>query len=304
MFPKILALLLALLTLPVLASGQNTTLPLEDPRDSKILDIQNQIYELQKLSDALKEQGATLAITLEELQDTSSAHSQDILKALDAITALNTANLETGENVGQEISALKKVQAEITRNHETILAELANQKKKLQGTVETIDHKGKDIAQLAQGNDVLAKSVAGLQERLANQDQLIVNLQKKISLFEGSLTGQQQTLDEIKDIISSQKAKTLGHLSSLENINATLSGLKEQSRTELENIHQSLTQVVTYGLLTIVSVTLFLIIILIFIRRKPARHTTEEQTQDTSQPSPVREEDDEILDWLKEKNQE
>jgi chromosome segregation ATPase len=304
MFPKILALLLALLTLPVLASGQNTTLPLEDPRDSKILDIQNQIYELQKLSDALKEQGATLAITLEELQDTSSAHSQDILKALDAITALNTANLETGENVGQEISALKKVQAEITRNHETILAELANQKKKLQGAVETIDHKGKDIAQLAQGNDVLAKSVAGLQERLANQDQLIVNLQKKISLFEGSLTGQQQTLDEIKDIISSQKAKTLGHLSSLENINATLSGLKEQSRTELENIHQSLTQVVTYGLLTIVSVTLFLIIILIFIRRKPARHTTEEQTQDTSQPSPVREEDDEILDWLKEKNQE
>jgi chromosome segregation ATPase len=304
MFPKILALLLALLTLPVLASGQNTTLPLEDPRDSKILDIQNQIYELQKLSDALKEQGATLAITLEELQDTSSAHSQDILKALDAITALNTANLETGENVGQEISALKKVQAEITRNHETILAELANQKKKLQGTVETIDHKGKDIAQLAQGNDVLAKSVAGLQERLANQDQLIVNLQKKISLFEGSLTGQQQTLDEIKEIISSQKAKTLGHLSSLENINATLSGLKEQSRTELENIHQSLTQVVTYGLLTIVSVTLFLIIILIFIRRKPARHTTEEQTQDTSQPSPVREEDDEILDWLKEKNQE
>jgi chromosome segregation ATPase len=304
MFPKILALLLALLTLPVLASGQNTTLPLEDPRDSKILDIQNQIYELQKLSDALKEQGATLAITLEELQDTSSAHSQDILKALDAITALNTANLETGENVGQEISALKKVQAEITRNHETILAELANQKKKLQGAVETIDHKGKDIAQLAQGNDVLAKSVAGLQERLANQDQLIVNLQKKISLFEGSLTGQQQTLDEIKEIISSQKAKTLGHLSSLENINATLSGLKEQSRTELENIHQSLTQVVTYGLLTIVSVTLFLIIILIFIRRKPARHTTEEQTQDTSQPSPVREEDDEILDWLKEKNQE
>jgi chromosome segregation ATPase len=304
MFPKILALLLALLTLPVLASGQNTTLPLEDPRDSKILDIQNQIYELQKLSDALKEQGATLAITLEELQDTSSAHSQDILKALDAITALNTANLETGENVGQEISALKKVQAEITRNHETILAELANQKKKLQGAVETIDRKGKDIAQLAQGNDVLAKSVAGLQERLANQDQLIVNLQKKISLFEGSLTGQQQTLDEIKDIISSQKAKTLGHLSSLENINATLSGLKEQSRTELENIHQSLTQVVTYGLLTIVSVTLFLIIILIFIRRKPARHTTEEQTQDTSQPSPVREEDDEILDWLKEKNQE
>jgi chromosome segregation ATPase len=304
MFPKILALLLALLTLPVLASGQNTTLPLEDPRDSKILDIQNQIYELQKLSDALKEQGATLAITLEELQDTSSAHSQDILKALDAITALNTANLETGENVGQEISALKKVQAEITRNHETILAELANQKKKLQGAVETIDRKGKDIAQLAQGNDVLAKSVAGLQERLANQDQLIVNLQKKISLFEGSLTGQQQTLDEIKEIISSQKAKTLGHLSSLENINATLSGLKEQSRTELENIHQSLTQVVTYGLLTIVSVTLFLIIILIFIRRKPARHTTEEQTQDTSQPSPVREEDDEILDWLKEKNQE
>jgi large-conductance mechanosensitive channel len=307
MLRKILTLLLFLTILPTLTSGQNTTLPLEDAGESKMLAIQNQIYELQQLSDSLKEHGETLAKALEELSETSLTHGQDILTALDAINTLNTTSLETGETLGQEIAAIKKIQTETARKHETILAELADQKKEFLAAIDTIERKQQDLlnkqhAQLTQRDDGLEKNIASLQATVTNQDELIIKLQKQINLAQSSLSNQQKEIEEVKEVISSQKTKTIGHLSSLENINATLAGLKEQSRSELESIHQSLTQVVTYGLLTIVSVTLLLIIILIFIRRKPARQTTKEHSRESSPQPPVREEDDEILDWLKEKN--
>ena len=314
MFPKTLLLLLLLSLLPGLSFGQNATMPLEDTRESKILDLQNQLFKLQKISDSLKEQGESLSTTMEEIRQATSTHGQDILKAMDAINTISTTSLETGETVAQEVETIKKAQAAYAKQYETILIELSEQKKELLTAIDMVDRKRDDI--LATKNTLLMKkdeslettirelekTITGQAKTIANQDGLIIKMQKKISLLENALTGERKAVQEIKDLITSQKAKTLGHLSSLENINATLSGLKQQSRTELQNIHQSLTQVVTYGLLTIIGVTLFLLLLFLLMRRKPAQPAKDREKESPPQAA-VREEDDEILDWLKQKGQ-
>ncbi|GAU09148.1 hypothetical protein [Desulfoplanes formicivorans] len=304
MFWKTLVLFL-LLAIPCNPTfGQNTTMPLENTRQSDILEMQNQLFAFQKISRSLQQQVETLSMNLEELRQASSTHGQDILKALDAINGLNASILEINETVSQELAAMKTTQTAHAKHFATLRTGLEAQKKELLAAIDKQKNMvvaNKDL--LIQKNAALETTIEQLQKTTAHQDEQIVTLQKKIVLLENGLTGQQQAIGEIEAFITSQKAKTLGHLSSLENINATLSGLQQQSRMELENIHQSLTQVVIYGLLTIVGVTFFLVVILIIMRRKSALPPPTDAGE-AARPAPVREEDDEILDWLKQKDRE
>lgn len=304
MFWKTLVFVLLLTTPCNLTFGQNTTVPLEDAQQSSILEIQNQLFEFQKIATSLKQQVETLTTRMEELHQASSTHDQDMLKALDAINALNASILEINETVSQELAAIKKNQAAQAKHYASLRDDLKSQNKEL---LAAIDQHKKMVANaelLNKKNAALETLVEQLQKAVVHQDEQMDSMQKKILLLENGLAGQQESITQIQAFITTQKAKTLGHLSSLENINATLSGLQQQSRMELENIHQSLTQVVIYGLLTIVGVTLFLFVVLLLMRRKSALPPPDPARESPPPAPPVGEEDDEILDWLKQKDRE
>jgi hypothetical protein len=303
MFWKTLVFVLLLTTPCNLTFGQNTTVPLEDAQQSSILEIQNQLFEFQKIATSLKQQVETLTTRMEELHQTSSTHDQDMLKALDAINALNTSILEINETVSQELAAIKKSQSAQAKLYASLRDGLKTQKKELLTAIDQHKKMATDTDLLSQKNAALETLVKQLQKTIARQDEQVATMQKKILLLENGLAGQQESIGQIQTFITTQKAKTLGHLSSLENINATLSGLQQQSKMELENIHQSLTQVVIYGLLTIVGVTFFLVIVLILMRRKSALSPSE-PARESPRPTPAGGEDDEILDWLKQKDRE
>jgi CHASE3 domain sensor protein len=123
----------------------------------------------------------------------------------------------------------------------------------------------------------------------------------EIAALKKALAAEKKHVQELETLISSQQKKTLNHLSSLENINATLSGFQQRSQSELQNIHQSLTQVIKYGMLTIIGVALLSLVIFLILRRRP--NTAEkDETEPAPASSPVNEEDEEIMDWLKQKD--
>ncbi|WP_462324512.1 hypothetical protein [Desulfoplanes sp.] len=295
---NMLFLILVLTCFPLVASGQNKTSSVEDTRETGMMTMQNKIYGLQATVGSIREKLTEIDQAIQKLRTTSATHGEDILKALDAVNTTNSNTLEMGETLGEEISRIKKLQKEQAQGYAALQT---IQKKRNQELLQSITALDKQSAELLKKNSSdVQKQILGIQKKMENKDQTILKMQKKITLLENSLATQKKLSQEIKDLLSSQREKTLGHYSSLENINATLSGLQKRSQTELKNIHQSITQVVTYGLLSIVGVMLVIVIILLVTRKKTA-HVHRSEHKSSAPHASVGEEDDEILKWLKEK---
>ena len=278
--------------LPVLASAENGTLSIENIRDTKLLSIQNQIFELQKSGEAQQVEAAALRKEFAELQNTVTTHDRDILRVLEGLNTTNSNALELSDNVGNDIALIKKKQETQQKDIEAALSSLIGQQKELQ----------KKIADLNTAtNQRFKKTAQTFSTATSTQTSTVEKMHTEIAALKKALAAEQKQVQELETVINSQQKKTLNHLSSLENLNATISGLQQRSQSELQNIHQSLTQVIKYGLLTIIGVTLLSLIIFLIIRRK-SNPAERDDTQTAKIPSPVNEEDDEILDWLKQKD--
>jgi septal ring factor EnvC (AmiA/AmiB activator) len=279
--------------LPALASAQNSTSSIENIRDTKLLAMQNQIFELQKSSAAQQLEITNIRKEFATVQKTVATHDRDILRVLDALNTTNSNALELSENLENAIAQIKTRQEKEQTKIGTTLSSLLGEQKELQ----------KKISDLSTStNQRFKKTTQTISTADSTQTSSIEKIHTEINALKKALAAGQKQVQELETVISSQHKKTLNHLSSIENLNATLAGLQERSQSELQDIHQSLTQVITYGLLTILGVVLLSLIIFLIIRRK---HTPGEKDAAQSQsPLPVLEKDDEIMDWLKQKNHE
>ena len=291
MYLKNILILLCCILFPALGLAQNSTSSLENIRDTKLLSIQNHVFELQKVTGDLQKKFTGINTALAELKKSTTDHEQDILHLLDAINTTNSNTLETGENLGSKIADIRQIQEKQHQDVQKFLASLGEKQKEA-------DSRFSDLTKKI--NQRLATEIRALGTINTKQDTTLQNLNKKILVLKNAMAADQKNFQEFKDTLTIQRQKTLGHLSSLENLNATLSGIQERSQTELKNLHQSLAQVVTYGLLTVIGVALLALLILLIMRRKPRMPSLDETPTDPIH-HPVEAEDDEILDWLKQK---
>ncbi|MDD2219971.1 MAG: hypothetical protein PHO79_02395 [Desulfoplanes sp.] len=293
MFLKKILFIACFVVLPALASAQNSTSSIENIRDTKLLAMENQIFELQKSSAAQQLEITSIRKEFATVQKTVATHDRDILRVLDALNTTNSNALELSENLGNAIAQIKKGQEKEQTKIGTTLSSLLGEQKELQ----------KEISDLSTStNQRFTKTTQTISTADSTQTSNIEKIHTEINALQKALAAGQKQVQELETVISSQHKKALNHLSSLENLNATLAGLQERSQSELQDIHQSLTQVITYGLLTILGVVLLSLIIFLIIRRK---HTPGEKDAAQSQsPMPVLEKDAEIMNWLKQKKHE
>ncbi len=300
MYRTTLLLCFLLALFPAITLGHNTTVSLEDAHQSRILALQNQIFAIEQESHSLKASVDTMSKRIAELRRISTTHDQDILKALDAINVISTTSLETNEHLGREIEALKKVQAAYDQHRADLLTALAHDKQELLQVIQNLDHQQKEI--LAHNNNALAATIKGLTTQRTQQDQQIVAMRTKITMLEKALREEGQAIHAIKTSISSNKVASRSQFSSLEAMNSRLLEIRAQSRTELHDIQESLTQAITYGWVSMVVVILFFLG-LFFRMRRMVTLSKQYQNKVSSPASPVRQQDEDILEWLKDKEQ-